>query len=213
MLIIFLSLSQCFGKLFYVPKTDDQKLHSPRIAVGVDDMINVDVLISDMQGAYLGAFDFNVNFDESVLAFDSYSLGSELGDISAGNADDWGFGYLGSGVLNLSELSWLWDLSSQPDEFTLATISFLGNGQGTSVLMLSDVILSDDWGYDLQAISESSSINVTSSVPEPATILLLSAGFIGLFSAKRRMGSVAHPMEEKHYIEKTAGGIKVKVRK
>ena len=81
--------------------------------------------------------------------FDYYLLGDELGDISTGEAEDWSLGDLGGGEINLSELSWLSNFSSQSDSFTLGTLYFSGKGVGDTSLSFSDVILSDEWGDPL----------------------------------------------------------------
>ena len=63
--------------------------------IGVGDLIDVDIVVSDLTDdvsglpVYVGAFDLEVNYDASILSFNSYSLGNGLGDIAAGDADDW----------------------------------------------------------------------------------------------------------------------------
>lgn len=155
-------------------------------SVIVGQSIDIDIVISDMESDYLGAFDFNINYDDSILTFDDYTLGSQLGDISSGDADDWSFGDMGGGIINLAELSWLWDLSFQPDSFTLATLSFTGNSIGSSSLSFSDVILRDDGGSPLSANLESGSVDVTASIPDPATCLLLFSGLIVMVGTKKK---------------------------
>lgn len=149
----------------------------------VGDPINVDIIISGMETDNLAEFSFDINFDDSILTFDSYALGSELTDPFWGQ-DDWSLGDLGGGVINLSELSWLWDFSSQPDTFTLATVSFTGTSLGTSSLSFSNVILGDYWGNSLSADLETGTV---SPVPEPATIILLGTGLAaGLVGFRKR---------------------------
>jgi hypothetical protein len=164
----------------------------------VGDSIDIDIVISEMEFDDLATFDFNINYDDTVLAFDSYALGSELGVVDPSNpwadAEDWSWGqgylgdgtFVGGGTIHLSEFSWLWDFSSQPDAFTLSTVSFTGINSGISLLSFSNVILGDDWGNPLSADLETGTV---SPVPEPATILLLgfglAAGLVGVGFRKR----------------------------
>ncbi|MFC1615390.1 cohesin domain-containing protein [Patescibacteria group bacterium] len=153
-------------------------------SIGVGDPIDIDINISGLEIDNLATFDFNINYDDTVLNFVDYALGSELGDISIGDADDWSLGNLGGGVINLTEESWLWDFDLQPDSFTLATVSFTGNSIGISPLSFSNVILGDDWGDPLSATLERGSVNV---VPIPSTCLLLLFGLVGMVGIKRKV--------------------------
>ena len=108
-------------------------------------------------GNDLSTFDLNVTFDQAMLTFNSYTLGDQLGSI--GNVDpdddalDLSSGDLGGGVINLSELSWLDDLSAQPDAFTLAVLSFTAMDSGNTTLSIlnsvQDYYLGDFWGEPL----------------------------------------------------------------
>ena len=160
-------------------------------SIGIGDAIDMGIVISGLENADLGAFDLNINYDSTILSFNTYSLGDGLGDIAAGDADDWSFGDDGLGTINLAELSWLLDLSSQPDTFTLATVSFTGTGTGTSPLSFSNVILSDDLAGELIATTEGGSISVSSGggaapVPEPATMFLMVTGLAGMLGFYRK---------------------------
>jgi hypothetical protein len=164
-------------------------------SIGISDPIDVDIVISDL-GEFddLAAFDLDVGYDDTILAYSGYTLGSDLGspldsvDASSGYIGDG----LGNGVINLAEVSFLWDFSSQPDSFTLATVSFVGDMEGSSSLAFSNVILSDPLGLSLGVPSlGDGSITVESGqvapVPEPATILLMISGLFGMgvFGRKR----------------------------
>jgi len=152
----------------------------------VGDSIDVDIVISGLENIDVGAFDFDVSYDNSVLDFDSYTLGNGLGDIAADDASDWSSGDLGGGVINLTEFSWLWDLSFQSDSFTLATIFFTGLTEGNSSLLFSNVTLGNSMGDQITAGLVDGSIDVAAPIPEPATMIFFSIGLLGLTGAGRK---------------------------
>lgn len=152
----------------------------------VGDLFDIDVVISGLEHDDLAAFDLNINYNDTVLLFDAYTLGDELGDIASIDADDWSVGVMGFGTVNLVEVSWLWDFSFQADSFTLATVSFIGNSAGNSTLSFSSVVIGDDWGNSFSASLESGSVNVSDPVPEPATIILLGFGLLGFASFRKK---------------------------
>ncbi|MGD9576767.1 MAG: PEP-CTERM sorting domain-containing protein [Syntrophorhabdus sp.] len=158
-------------------------------SINSGDSVDVNVVISGLRANdAVGGFDFNVVFDDSVLAFDSYSLTDNLGSIPAYDADDWSLGDLGGGTVNIAELSWLSDLSFQDDSFVLATLSFTGIGVGTSSLLFDNIIISDAQGSDICTVPSFGivKVNPVDPVPEPATMVLLGAGIVGLVGSRIR---------------------------
>jgi len=172
---LFSSLSETHAiNLSFVPSDS---------TVNVGDILSIDIVISSLFADNLAAFDLNINYDDGILRFSSYVLGTELGDISAGDAFDWSSGDLGGGTINLAEVSLLSDFGSQPDSFVLASLVFSVLSPGITNLTFSDVVLSDEWGSPLIATLESGTVNSSAPIPEPATMFLIGIWltcFIGL---------------------------------
>lgn len=144
---------------------------------------DVDVTISGLGGFDLAAFDLNVNYDDELLDFGSYTLSEELGSFDEGDAEDWSLGDDGSGTVNLAVVSYLIDFSTQPDDFTLATLTFSGNSTGLDGIGLSDIILSDDFGDPIPFTVRSTDIN---AVPIPGAVWLLGSALVGIVGLRRR---------------------------
>ncbi len=167
---------------------------SPSAANG--DSVTLDVLVSglgDFGPASLGAFDLSIDFDPGVFAFSSYTLGALLGDIDSGEALDASFGNIGTAI-NLAAVSLLSSVelhALQPSEFVLASVTFdvfdLAPG-ATSSLGAFGVLLVDENGA-LLPVSQLGSFEFTgsanTSVPLPATWLLVLAGVLGLHRRRR----------------------------
>lgn len=194
--------------LFLIPAT------SQALTIGFDPVsqvvpvgvpVDVDLVIlglGDGVAPSLGVFDVDVTYDSSMLDFVDYQLGPLLGDIGLGEALDLSWGEIFPGLINVYELSLL-DANStsgpaffgpyleemQPSSFTLATLTFDTLAVGNSPLEITRYFLGDALaGAPLSADVVKGSI---SPVPEPATVLLIGTGLVGLsyFRRKRLIGS------------------------
>jgi len=157
--------------------------------VTVGTPFDVDLVVSGLGDGpdflALGGFDIDVDFDSTILGFNSATFGDQL--------DIFGFGSIqlvtpGSGSVNLYEVSldFPWDLEDyQSGDFTLATLTFDPVVAGTSPLVISSYTLSDAWGDPLVADLEAASV---SPVPEPGTLLLLGSGLFIVLGWRRKMG-------------------------
>ena len=132
----------------------------------------------------LGSFDFNVNFDSSILSFKTVSFGDPiLGDqldLEGFIPPDSGFTNISDSIVNIFEVSFdSPDIlnQSQADSFILGILTLDSQKSGTSFLSLSNVILGDANGSPLNAnLSDGSIIVVnqnTTSVSEPSPLLML----------------------------------------
>ena len=169
--------------------------------VETGEQVSIDIIISDLVNGgapSLGAYDFDIRFDSSILNFDSVTfgdavLGNQLDIIGLfGTFND--VLKLSSDTINLFELSLddPFDLDTfQADSFTLATLTFDAVGAGTSTLEFSNVILGNALGHPLSVTTNQGMVTVEASdavpVPESSTTFsLLALGLLGLGTVIRR---------------------------
>ena len=157
---------------------------SPAIQeVAINDTVLVDVVISGLENLDVGAFDLDLGFDDTVLAYAGYSLGDQLGNVSLGEAIDMSSGDLGSGIVDFAEVSWISDLSFQADSIVVVTVSFTAVAEGSSGLNISIDELGDNFGDPITASVNNGSVVV---VPEPVTLALMALAGVGLIRRNRK---------------------------
>lgn len=154
--------------------------------------VSVDVNVGVLGDTQVGAYDFILSYDPSLLTFASLSFGSYLGydgdptweGISYGHASD-------PGALNVWEVSQLLDLSGQPtDTFKLFSVMFNTKSSGTASLSLSGNILGYDELDNFLGDADGNPISLASidrasidiqpnpnNIPEPSSLLLMGLGF------------------------------------
>jgi hypothetical protein len=145
---------------------------------------DVEVWLRELNGTVIGAYDIAVTFDPAVLRSSDNpgTFGTGLG-APDNSSKIWIFG---PSFIVMSEVSLLSDLSGQhpgSDELLLFTLSFTGIGTGSSPLTFHDVILGDENGEGLTSGNLGATVTVEPGqhpVPEPATVLLLGVGLVGL---------------------------------
>jgi len=178
--VVFFSLSALAITIGFEPASQ---------IVPVGELVSVDLVISglgDYSEPSLGSFDLNITYDTAILDFTGYTLGSYLGDISLWEAVDDSWGETTPGTINLAEVSLLSvsELDAlQPSSFPLATLTFDTLTIGTSSLDISITALADAYGDPLSADVQSGNI---SSVPAPATFILIGFGLGGIGILRRK---------------------------
>jgi len=155
---------------------------------------SVDITASNLQNEYVGAFDFSIGWDSSILSLASVSFGGALGggllSFQSESTDN------GLGISSLTESSFLSDLTMLQTgvaDIVLATLVFDTLSIGQSALSLTENIsgggfLGDEKGLLLAANANGGLIKVTSQVPVSETLSLMGIGLLALLGIRRRNG-------------------------
>lgn len=149
--------------------------------------VSFDLVVSgfgDSSAPSLGAFDISITFNETVLSFSSYHLGSFLGDLGLFEAIDLSAG-AGNGVVNISQLSFLSEAALdalQPAEFLLASFTFevarrISGAQATVAVSPSSLLINAH-GTPL-TITHTGSAEIPVAVSAPGTASLVGAVLLG----------------------------------
>jgi hypothetical protein len=160
----------------------------------IGSMVRIDIMVSELGSTEdVGAFDVSVGFDAGIMEFVSSSISDNLGCVSGGDAIDVSTGEITSGIVNISGLSLLPDLFTQPERFSLGSIVFKGKAFGTSELTLTSSsivvhqgtagertytnMLGDAFGERIDfTLGDPASVQV----PEASTFALMFTGLTGL---------------------------------
>jgi len=171
---------------------------SPLVGVTTGDLFDVDIVVSDLGGEIVSAFDLDVTYDASVLNATGYKFASQvagggmLGDWSwfeTYNNDDTSLPFQNplaiAGIVDLFETSLLSDAALATLQgggpVTLATISFKAIADAAST----------ELGFDWTGINDvkgrNNGVIIPGTVPEPASLALLALGLAGMgFSRQRK---------------------------
>jgi hypothetical protein len=151
--------------------------------VGLGAPASVDVRVSDVLPAGLGAYDFDVTFDPTILAYNNVVDGLGLG-FAIGLGATPGVGTVTVSDFSLEAPADL--LALQTNEFVLFSIVFDTLALGTSPLGFSAVILGDAEGDQITPAGLTGGSITVAAVPEPGALgLLLTAGLAVGWAGRR----------------------------
>ncbi len=176
---IVILLSVLMGLLISVPvmALPTVSLNLIDSSINVGDLFEVEVLADgDDIGEELLSFGFDVSIDfGSFFSYDGYSLGPGLDD------DSFGPGNVASSAFP----------GIPDDDVLLATLSFTALAEGTDTLTVKGIYDGMFLGlyYEFIATDILDSLDITVEslpIPEPATMLLLCTGLVGLFGTRQR---------------------------
>lgn len=157
--------------------------------VGAGDPVFVDVVVSDLGGEIVSAYDLDITYDDSVLSATSVSLSSALGDEFFFEAFyDWDIST--SGVVDIAGLSLLSDAAllalQGGDSVVLATLGFTAHSLGVSPLDFVFDAFNDIRGSNGQTLDVTPVSGSVAVVPEPTAAALFFVGFAVAHGAIRR---------------------------
>lgn len=156
--------------------------------VGLGSEVVVDLVLSDLGPDGLGAFDFDLNFDDSRLDFLSVTDGAVLGlSIGLSLID-------GGSTLTLYDFSFddpaalLASQQGGSGFLTLATVRFTTLAAGVAALSLSNGTVADVFGTTVSFTQNAAEVVITESqaVSAPGTLALVLAAALALAVTRRR---------------------------
>jgi hypothetical protein len=155
------------------------------------DSFSIDVVVSELGGEVVSAFDLDLSYDSSVVDATGVTFGLYLGDPAAAVPEAFTDVVLSPGLVDFAEVSLLSDaqlLALQtgpaPFSFSLATISFDALTFGTSPLTLSDNV--DVKGLLALRLDVDVGDGVVNVVPEPHAFVAFLVGALVVGGALRR---------------------------
>lgn len=202
--IIYLGLSLALSLAVTPEKAFAIDLSTSSSNHNLGDTVNVDLSITLFQGdppESLSAFDFDINYDNSILDFQSLTFGDRLALSGTNSFQE--FSEMMPDTVNLvevsrntpEELQMGQQVNGQSLDFTLATLTFNAVGVGTSNIIPSINSLGDANGDPLVIGNINNGLvtvqgSNTSSVPlefSPGLGVLITASWFGIKYLQRKL--------------------------
>jgi hypothetical protein len=154
------------------------------VIAAVGDTFSVDVVVSDLGGEIVSAYDLDIVFDASVLTATSVVFSGALGGGAFLDA------ILSPGLIDVAGVSLLSDAAllalQGGDAVMLASIGFTKTGDGTSALDFVFDAVNDVKGANGQILALDAIPGSVVPIPEPSAALTFGAGLLVTGFALRR---------------------------
>lgn len=150
--------------------------------VNIGETFSVNLIVSNLANKDIAAYDIDVKFNNDVINYVNYTLGTVLS--TSDGSFDGSQGLKSTKVINLNETSYAIDLSSQPNQFVLATLQFTAFNQGVSNLSIAYSDLSDALANTLSA--DNIIDTQVKVIPVPSAAWLMGSALLGLASVARK---------------------------
>ena len=156
---------------------------SPSASAGnIGDPLSIDIVISDLGGEIVSAYDLDVTYDDAILSATGVSFTAALGDEGFFEAF-YDSDLSTSGIVDLAGVSLLSDadlLALQGgDAVTLASLEFTVIANGASVLDFNFDAFNDVKGSNAQILPlDVNPGSVAAPIPEPSAALLFFVGIL-----------------------------------
>jgi hypothetical protein len=154
------------------------------VIAAVGDTFSVDVVVSDLGGEIVSAYDLDIVFDASVLSATGISFSGALGGIAFHDHD------LAPGLVDLAGVSLISDAAllalQGGDAVTLASIAFTKTGEGQAALDFVFDAVNDVKGANGEILPIDAVPGSVAPIPEPTAALTFGTGLLVTGFALRR---------------------------
>jgi len=163
------------------------------ITASAGDSFFLDVVVTDLAGGIVSAYDLDVIYDATLLSATSVSFGPLLGDVGTFQVLE-DFDLSTPGVVDLAQLSLLSDgalASLQPDDgFVIASLGFSVGTTGSSTIGFSFDAFNDVKGVRasvLDVVAGTATVRPPGApIPEPTAAAVFGAGILVVSWRHRR---------------------------
>jgi len=154
-------------------------------SVLIGDAFTLDIVISDLGGEIVSAYDLDVLYDSTALIATGVSFGPLLGDESLFEVLN-AYDLSTSGIVDLAQLSLLSDaelqtLQGPSGSFVLATLAFTAIDAGVTTVDFSFDAFNDIKGLNglqLEVVGVGASVTGINPIPEPGSVMLMAIGML-----------------------------------